>query len=375
MLARSMTTSYFASGKSPATTQRWTKNSEESSMVKRTAPRRRLIPFIIGLGIFWNVNAQAANEARCDALGANCICSEPMNTNSWVDAGGAQNWNPGDTTASDKQCGGYNGVANAPLSTSGGVQSSPASSGEDITALPAAHTVTWVLRMATVNGAFLGHLAAPGVPTALRAIRFYKYYSTAYNSQGNTNSSCNANKLAQFGPTFPQGPIFTFEGGDWTIYDIQTNLGWNQGVDCCNGPGPGNVNNGPALSGLLGNWWRIEIVMHNAAPTGLGTTFDMYIKNVTANGPELHVLDTSKVLNGGVSNTWTLALATGLHPIANIDAMTIDMFRSTNGSIPCAGFASYSHFLYAAWSTDGGQRIGAAREVEGLAAPTGLRVQ
>jgi len=223
--------------------------------------------------------------------------------------------------------------------------------------------------MDTENGAFFGHRAAAGVPTARRAIRFYKYYSTAYNSQSNSDSSCNANKLAQFGPQWPQGPIFTFEGGNWSIYDINTSLGWNQSADCCNGPGPGNSDTGPDLSGLLGNWWRIEIVMHNAAPSGPGTTFDMYLKNVTTNGPELHVLDTSQTMSG-VGNDWTLTLATGLHPtLGNVDAMTIDMFRATNGATSCAGFASYSHFLYAAWSTDAGQRIGAAMEVEGAGVP------
>jgi hypothetical protein len=346
-------------------------------MAKRTAPGRHLIPFIIGLGIFCIANAQAANEARCAALGANCICSEPMDTNSWVDAGSAQNWNPADTTSSDKQCGGHNGVPNAPLATSSGsgMASTAVSSGEDIAALPADHTLTFVLRMATQNGAFFGHKAAAGVPTALRAIRFYKYYSTAYNAQTNTGSSCNGNKLAQFGPSFPQGPIFTTEGGDWSIYDINTSLGWNQTVDCCSGPGPGNLAVGPSLSGLRGNWWRIEILMHNAAPGGTGTTFEMYIKNVTTNGPELRVLDTSKSMNLGIGNVWTLALTTGLHPTSNIDAMTINTFRSTNGAVACAGFASISHFLYAAWPTDAGQRIGAAKEVEGFVPPANLRVQ
>jgi len=55
--------------------------------------------------------------------------------------------------------------------------------------------------------------------------------------------------------------------------------------------------------------------------------------------------------------------------------MTIDMFRATNGATPCAGFASFSHFLYAAWPTDAGQRIGAAKEVEGFVPPGNLRVQ
>src|SRR6266446_6324813 len=92
---------------------------------------------------------------------------------------------------------------------------------------------------------------------------------------------------------------------------------------------------GATTNSMKGNWWRIEIVMHNAAPNGPGTTFDMYIKNVTTNGPELHVLDTSQTLSG-VGNDWTSILATGLHPTPdNIDAMTIDMFRATNGATPC----------------------------------------
>lgn len=311
-----------------------------------------------------------ANEIRCGELGANCICSEPMNTNSWVDAGSAQNWNPADTTSSDKQCGDHNGVANAPLATNSGFQATAVSSGEDITALPSGHTLTYVLRVDTVQGSAFGHKCAGGTPTALRAIRFYKYFSAAYNSQSNTSSSCNANKLAEFGPSFAQGPLFTFEGGKWSLYDVDPAFGWNQTADCCVGPGPGNYQDGPVLSGLLGNWWRIEIVMHNAAVSGPGTTFDMYIKNVTTNGPELHVLDTSQTMSGS-GNEWTTSLATALHPTADIDALLIQMFRHTNGATPCAGFASYSHYLYAAWDTDAGQRIGAATEIEGSIVTTG----
>jgi hypothetical protein len=277
-----------------------------------------------------------------------------------------------------KQCGGFDGVANASIASGGGQTFSGVTSGEDVTALPSGHTNTAVLRASTTTGAFLGHKAANGTPTARRAVRFYKYYSSTYNSQSNSGDSCNANKLAQFGGPFIQGPMFTFEGGTWTIYDVNTALNSNQSVDCCNGPGPGNAQNGPSLSGLLGKWWRIEIVTRNASPSGVGTTWQMYIKNVTDNGSELLVLDTSQTMSG-TGNNWTTTQTTGLHPVDPIDTMTINFFRSTNGATPCAGFASYSHYLMAAWSTDAGQRIGAATEIEGgssdttpPSAPTGL---
>ncbi len=303
-----------------------------------------------------------ANEIRCGQLGANCICSEPMNTATWVDGGAGNTWNPADTTGSDKECSFEQG--SCPLSTTGGLKATAVSSGEDITALPLAHTLTYVLRLDTTESSWFGHKCATGTPTALRAIRFYKYWSAAYNAQSNSGDSCNGNKLAQFGPSFAQGPVFTTEGPRWSLYNINVIYNWNQDADCCNGPGPGNYDAGPLLSGLIGNWWRVEILMHNATTTGAGTTFDMYLKNVTANGPELHVLDTSQTMSG-VGNNWTTSLATGLHPTVDINAMLLDMFRHTNGSTPCAGFASYSHYLFAAWDTDAGQRIGAAVEVEG----------
>src|SRR5438552_2673174 len=122
-------------------------------MLERTMTTQRLTQAIVlaAASLLWAANASAANEQRCTDLGANCVCSEPMNTNVWVDdAGDTQNWNPGDTTSSDKQCGDYNGWPHAPLSTSSpGMQAAPASSGEDIDALPAGHSLTHVLRLNT----------------------------------------------------------------------------------------------------------------------------------------------------------------------------------------------------------------------------------
>jgi|CXWL01.1.fsa_nt_gi hypothetical protein len=321
---------------------------------------------LTALGLVWGVphQALAASESRCAALGANCICSEPLNTATYAPVNGAW-WNPGDTTTKECLSEGQGAIQNG-----GGFQYIAAASGADINALPAGHTNTYVLRDDSPNnGGFIGGRAPAGTPTARRAIRFYKFFSSDYNAQEDTAGGCNANKIAQFGRLWYEGPMFTTEGGEWTIYDINTSLGFNQTVDCCVGPGPGNAQNGPSMSGLRGKWWRFEFIVHNAAPSGPGTYFEEYIKNVTDNGPELKVLDTSQTQNMAAGDSWGTNLATNLHVVGgNLDTLLINAFRSSN-SAPCTGYASFSHYLMAAWSTDAGQRIGAAAEIEGGVAP------
>lgn len=313
-----------------------------------------------------------ANEARCTELGANCICGTSMDTTSISDSGDGQHFklNDGASKVCSSEVSGY------AIDAGSGQTFNGVTSGADITALPAAHTNTAVLRADTTTNAFLGvsGVNIPGsVPTARRSIRIYKYWSSTYNAQSNSGDSCNANKIAQFGKSTFSGPMFTTEGGAWTIYDINTAYSTNVSVDCCVGPGPGNAQDGPSLTGgLRGKWWRIEIITHNAASGGPGTTWQMYIKNVTDDADELLVLDTSQAATG---QGWLSPTHTAdLHVTGDLDTMLINMFRSTNGATPCAGFASYSHYLYAAWDTDAGQRIGAATEIEGSGGGGGVAV-
>lgn len=343
-------------------------------MMRRGIQIRQLTQIIalVALGIFWGAsNEVGAAEQRCDALGANCTCSEPLNTNSFAFVPSAW-WNPGDTMT--KEC--VTEAAGA-IQDGSGFQYTAVTSGEDITHLPPGHTNTFVLRdTSTAMGGFIGSKFPSSAPTQRRAIRFYRYYSTDYTFAG--ESGClNSNKIAQFGRAFYEGPMFTVVGGVWTIYDINTAFGWNVSIDCCVGPGPGNYDNGPATSAMKGKWWRFEIITHNAAPGGTGTYFEEYIKNITDNGPELHVLDTSQTATYPVGANWSTAQATNLHISGgNLDTMLVNSFRG----VGCSGFASTSHFLAAAWNTDAGQRIGAALEIEGGGdvtpplAPANLRV-
>jgi len=63
---------------------------------------------------------------------------------------------------------------------------------------------------------------------------------------------------------------------------------------------------------------------------------------------------------------WTSTNATTLrHSGGQIGSFGAEYFR-TGG---CPGFFASSHYMYAAWSTEAGQRIGAATEVEGGRGP------
>lgn len=331
---------------------------------------------VIALGILisvWCLSGDvyaAGNESRCDALGSNCICSEPLNTNSYSTI--STFWkNPADTTT--KECA-VEGVAGGAMEVSSGFGAA-ASSGAAITALPAAHTNTWVYQTPNGGGTsnFFGSTVPDGSLTARRSIRFYFYYSSDYTITGDGTgaTNCNSGKMAQFGRNVWEGPLWVNEGV-WSFYDINASLGWNQTVDpcCSDGVGPGNYQTGPNDADTKGRWWRVEIITHNSNTTGPGTYFEMFIKDVTNNGPELHVIDTSQTRTS--PSAWTSTNATTLHPTGNLNFYAVNMFRGDLGTPPndCVGQASYSHLLIAGWDTDADQRIGAATEIEGSGGST-----
>lgn len=346
-------------------------NFEEVNIVNRTIQGWNVGLFILALGIFWGASneAGAANEARCAELGANCICSENLNSTSYSMAGGT-NWGVHDNTTTTKECG-IDGVAGAFLTLSGGGGISAfnstwqaVSSGESVNALPAGHTNTYVLKN-NGGGQFVGTNFQSSDPAARRSIRFYRYYSPTYTFQSDTGSSCNGNKIAQFFP----GPVWTIEGGAWSFYGTGTSQGaWDNtdaSVNCCSGLGPGNTGTAPTTAQLKGKWLRYEAVIHNAKPGMSPSWFEAYVKNVTDNTPEVRVIDTRIPKNFPDGGNWTTSAATNLHPAKEISGLVIDLFHQQNGSTPCQGYNAVSHFLAAAWSTDSGQRIGAAVEIEG----------
>lgn len=311
--------------------------------------------------------AHAAIEARCVELGANCTCSEPLDTDTYTMVPGVSwGWNPADTGPSDKECN-TSGQQGAFVEIDGFPDRfTTVSDGAPLSALPPGHTNARVLRLKDgAGGMFAGVKFNHGEPHARRGFRYYKYYSLDYSFTADV-PLCNSSKWGQMGfnGAGTGGPLMT---EDWSFYDIATSTGWNQDATCCSAPGPGHLGLGPSLSAVKGKWIRFEFYMNNTDTSGVPTTFEAYLKNVTDDTPEVRLVDSSVPADYPNGENWTTAHATTLHPTQPITDMSINMFRSNNGQA-CIGYAAFAYFMAAAWNTNAGQRIDAAREIEGMAA-------
>ena len=312
---------------------------------------RRLAPAsaLALLAIIWAANVQAA-EQRCTDLdataGASCICSEPLNTTTF---GGTQpQFNPADSTT--KECS-AEGVAGAAVT-----RNSPVTGSNDTTALnalPPGNKVSNFVRPAQndhQNLFFVGH----GVPVSASfvrlAARWYIWHTPTFDFAN--EATCNNSKIAEFDNDSRVDYL-----GQFHTYNY---LQFTPKVDCCvTGPGP---NSGIPSGQMKGKWWRFEIVMTNRS----GPAYDlkMYGRNVTDNGPELLIIDLSR--NSSVNN---------LTPPSLMSKILSNNHRfSASGT--CRGWLGISHYMMAGWTTNAGQRIGAAVEVEpgAVAPPTGIKV-
>lgn len=329
----------------------------------------------IGVVLGWIGTAEAAtdSEQRCRDLGSNCVCSEPLNTTTLTVE--STNWmDPGDSTVSPCDfLGDSSGKFIESLLSLTGTNSATI-----LDALPAAHTVSYVVRGPSGHSGswFAGTKVPGGTPTARRSVRFYVYFSNPY--QQSSDGSCpNNGKLAQLGGT--GGIVTNSAGGAWAMYSWGASPGeyWEADPvvnassaqpDCCsNGPGvESGAQTALSLNALQGHWVRVEYAVHNAAGTP-GFTFKLWMKDVTADGPEYTVIDTTVACDTATCGSGTGWVAPdyteNFKPAGGtaLDDLWWDFFR--NGT--CTGYMAASHFMVAAWSSDTGQRIGAAEEIEG----------
>jgi len=298
------------------------------------------------------VTSAPAEEQRCKDLGANCVCSEPFNTNELVRNEASSSFNPADSVT--KECS---------ISTPGGAiernDNDIFGSNEAtvLSALPPGRQISFFARGPE------GHLGiffvGGGLPSSQfvkrGAARWYIYHSP--NFQFAQEGVCTNSKMAEFDSDLLLDKSF----GYVHMYNFTT---WTPAQDCClDGPGPDNV----TKADWLGKWWRVEVVFINRAGGDPGWVGKVYMKNVTDNGPELLVVDTS------ASGTQLNPSSTRTPP-NQMDKMWMNNYRETG----CDGWLGFSHYMMAGWDTDAGQRIGGAAEIENItppAAPTNLRVQ
>jgi hypothetical protein len=307
------------------------------------------VAFAIFLDL-WASHARA-EEQRCAELGASCVCSEPMNTTTF--AGGPDFWNPADSTT--KQC------SVEAASTGGAIvrTSKTITSSADATALsrlPSGHSVSRFVRAEDNHlGTFSVGNGTPVTSSLVRlAARWYIWHTPTFDFK--LEGSCDNSKIT----VHEHAVVIDYTGGFHT-YGYQN---FKPSSDCCvSGPGP---HSGLPTSEMKGKWWRFEVILTNRS----GPNFDMkmYAKNVTDNGPELTLIDLA-------SNSQTNRMT----PPSLMSAIVSNNHRySASGQ--CRGWIGISHYMMAGWTTNAGQRIGAAREIESgggggtIPPPTNLKV-
>lgn len=307
-----------------------------------------------------------AVEATCAANPSVCLCSAQLQMTGFTRFSDYLKPNDGSTCSTEGVSPGY-----AILRTSDDLIGS--SDATIMAALPLGNTVTRVLKGPEGhNGGWnIGHLFS-SAPNARVSTRWYLYYSSNFVWTGDQSpGSClNSEKWMVGSTNFPNNPQSGVHdrgaaGAAWHWYAW---VGWTPQLDCCPNGGPGNDPTSYPRSALSGKWWRFEMVVRNRS--GPGMNFEVYLKNVTNNGPEYKILDTKIPCVGcgnDPANDWSVAsgATTTLTPPMPYQETRTEHFR--NG--PCPGFYAVSHYTSWAWPTDNNQRIGAATEIEGSVAP------
>lgn len=309
-----------------------------------------------------------AVEAWCSANPSVCLCSAPLTMTGFTRFSDYLKPNDGSTCSTEGI-----GTGFAILRQTDDLVGS--ADPTILSKFPAGHTVPRVLK-GPDNGTGswnIGHLFS-SAPTARVATRWYLYYSSNFEFTGSQapGTCLNSEKWMVGSTNFPNNPQSGVHdrgssGAAWHWYGWP---GWIPQLDCCPNGGPGNNATSPPRSMLPGRWWRFEVIVRNRSSAGLN--MQVYLKNVTDNGAEFKVLDTTSPCTGcgnDPANDWTVVsgATTTLTPPAAYKETRTEHFR--NGT--CAGYYAVSHYVAGAWSADSGQRILGATEIEGGGTPPG----
>jgi hypothetical protein len=304
----------------------------------------------------------AAVEARCNELVANCICSEPMNTNSYTLMSGSW-YNPADTSGSDKMCTFITGLPGSLIDRGSPVGPAPTgvNSGEIWNALPSGHGRTFVAKMneGHTGQLFIAGQVPGGSPTARREHRLYVYYSPNFIFS-NDGVCLNSGKVFQFSE---QASGLAQWEGSWHMHAFGTGL-WGavpNGYDCCYiAPGQSAQAQAMTAATFRGKWWRYSAIYRNLP--GPQLILEFYMKDITTGAPEFLVFTTAVTQAGQPGgDNWTTTQVNGLSLSSSFWFSMYDLFR--NGG--CAGYNGFANYMIAAWSTDAGQRIPASLDMEG----------
>ncbi len=299
--------------------------------------------FTVAIALLVGSNA-VAQEQRCDELGSNCICSEPMNAND----GGISSGHDFSDSPSATECDRYAKFYDSNKSSSNVRMVSE-------TDMPAGNDTSHVLEVTSSGGniVWLNGRARPASSDERVCVRYYFKVTRDFSGAGPNNKGCPSerNKLLQFsfGSSSPyqvseypgsscQGPPGSGLAPYGKISSIQHGMSsggaksLSPGVDwtsCMEGEG----------------WCRLESCVHGDLQAGRNIYVDTKLKALST-GVE------SVQINHGPVN-----------PGQGLSLVSADIFHG-QGSGP-TGSRFLSHFMQAAFSSNNGQWIGAAYEVEG----------
>ena len=307
------------------------------------------------------INSNAA-EQRCNALGGNCVCSEPLQMTGFTGPLAGWGWNPNDTTTKQCTLSGSPGTDGWAIDRSARdllVSTNPTA----LSALPSGHAIQRFLALPPGHAGAMygGNQWTSGYMKRL-AVRWYLYYSPDFQP-GIKGTSCDGQKLAYFENQDTLSGVGLIDGNTaYNYYNFVSNQFQGVNLDCCH-TGPVANAYRPDGYGFRGKWIRFEIVMTNRARGNAGYRLQAFVKNVTDNRAEMKFIDTAETCPtcGYFAGGWT---APTLIPNQTITAK-ISNWRNAAYSPGCAGWIGTSHLMYAGWDSDAGQRIGAAVEIEG----------
>ncbi len=370
---------------------------------QRLLTRCLTLAILVGAMALTLPTSALAEEQRCKDLGAECICSEPLQATAYSQHG-ASWFNPNDSIV--KPC---NGESNSGFTAAitRNDTSKPPQVGTKATVLasfPPGHTVQRYLELGEGHiGTYeMGHWFDTGVYQRM-AIRWYQRHSTAADGSGSSeyewsnksSGPCdNAGKWFSLGmSTGPSALQWDTANGEndypliyaWNGSGPQTHF--EPGLDCCNF-GPGFLNSSDAASNgqrrvIHGHWYRYEVVVRHFDGTS-GIMLQAFRKDVTAGGPLIKIIDSTIPCSGcGTTQDWTTAsgATTALTPPGKVVRPELQFFRNPRAGGSCPGSKQISHFMVANFPTDAGQMIGPAIEIEGGGGdvtppqtPTNLRI-
>jgi len=289
----------------------------------------------------------AANEARVTTLqseGATVICSEPLQATSYPEASNDYK-NPNDT--STLQCS-QDGVTGGAIVRTVDGDLTASTNATALAALPAGHSVSRFLETAGGGTLYLGSTAAISSGLVRISARWYKWYSSTF--QFKSEGSCENSKHAEFGASTILDVLDSGNGThiNYHTYGYTSGDGWSPGTDgYTSGPSTGSANH-VLKTATKGKWWRYEMVITGRQSSSF--RMRLYGRNITDDSAEVLLIDTD---------------AGADHPGQTPPALISRMVSNNHRFGTCNGTFGLSHFLLAGWSTDAGQRIGAASEVEG----------